>query len=131
MSTLAAAALAGIPAVGRAAVPSAGVPAGGGRYRVTVLRRECYADLQSAFLNEPESGPCPLFTTGQTIELDDATAREMVARGEFCGKAWECIKSCACAGAEGCDSRTSMTGVAGIACCSDGTRPVVFKVERV
>lgn len=101
--------------------------------RVTVLRRECYQDLQSRFLDEPEAGPCPLFQTGDVFTIDSSNVNRMVNEGNFCPKAWECIKchvNDALTDVAPCDSKTAMPGQT-IACCSDGTRPVVFKIERI
>lgn len=102
-----------------------------GRCRVTVLRRECYLDLQGRYLDEPEAGPCPLFATGQTFELDSREARKLTEEGKFCPKAWECIAGhvkAVAAGQSPCDA--AGPGPA-IACCNDGTRPVVFKIEKI
>lgn len=103
------------------------------RCRVTVLRRECYQDLQSCFLDEPEAGPCPLFKTGEVFTIDAGNVNEMVENGRFCPKAWECIKchvNKALTGNAPCDSTSNRPGQT-IACCSDGTRPVVFKIESI
>lgn len=127
-----AAVLAGaLPAGAQAAAANYSGTVGNRRCRVTVLRRECYTDLQSLFLDEPESGPCPLFNTGQQFEIDPAQINSMIARGEFCDKAWKCI----CSKIDSkmndkCDSASNPDwSNTVIACCSDGTRPVVFKVE--
>ena len=35
--------------------------------KITVLKRECYQDLQGKYLADPKSGPCPFFREGQEI----------------------------------------------------------------
>lgn len=101
------------------------------RCRVTVLRRECFSDLQSRFLDEPDSGPCPMFHTGQQFEIQPGNIEDLIARGEFCPKAWRCI--CDRLSEDGnkqCEGRPNPEDSnTSIVCCNDGTRPVVFKVE--
>ncbi|MCH5346029.1 MAG: TIGR04076 family protein [Muribaculaceae bacterium] len=130
LSTIAALATA-LPAVARADAKRVGGK--DSRYRVTVVRRECFRDLQSGFLDEPESGPCPLFKTGEVWSMTPAEAEKYVAEGRFCRKAWESIKSHVDAIIEGntrCDVKPAVDDVnVAMACCNDGTRPVIFKVE--
>lgn len=38
--------------------------------KITVLRKECYADLQREYLADPASGPCPVFEVGQEFVLE-------------------------------------------------------------
>ncbi len=105
------------------------------RCRVTVLRRECYADIQGRYLDDPESGPCPRFTEGQQFMVDGAACYSMTGKGmEICPMAKKCIAdhvsrlhSNELAGR--CGESTADKAV--IACCSDGTRPVIFKIEPV
>lgn len=107
----------------------------GRRCRVTVVRRECFSDLQSRFLDEPESGPCPVFATGQQFEVSADDMERLVAEGKFCPKAWKCISSHiddVLADKTMCDTRPeSGNSHVAIACCNDGTRPVVFKIEAI
>lgn len=32
--------------------------------KITILKRECYKDLQAEYLADPKSGPCPYFREG-------------------------------------------------------------------
>lgn len=94
--------------------------------RVTVVRRECFTDIQSRYLDDPEAGPCPRFCQGQSFDCADGR----MPRG-FCPKAWECIRSHVEAVLS--DSDPLLCGDAPadravIACCNDGTRPVIFKI---
>ena len=37
------------------------------KVKITVLRRECYQDLQEDYLANPKAGPCQLFHDGQWL----------------------------------------------------------------
>lgn len=138
ISSLAAAALAAPSLAARtvdnpATPPSTpALPDGMARCKVTVLRRECFIDLQSRYLDEPEAGPCPLFSTGQEIILDKNSIKNLDRHG-FCPKAWKCISHHVQAVLDNsipCDSKPAGNSPI-IACCNDGTRPVIFKIEAV
>lgn len=99
------------------------------RCRVTVVRRCCFVDLQSCYLDNPDEGPCRAFTEGQTFQ---ATTSEQAPRG-FCPVAWECISRHVQAVLDGpapqpCGVTLDPEGAV-VACCNDGTRPVIFKIE--
>lgn len=83
--------------------------------RCTVIRRECYADLQSLWLDDPETGPCHRFATGQTLTLSLGSCPE-----GFCERAWSAIA--AAVSSSGCSSPA-------IVSCPDGTRPVIFRID--
>ncbi len=112
--------------------------------RVTVLETKCFSKLQEEYLADPASGPCPCFAVGQVYEFERNPERDdfyhlgrgcRVADGSDwpCGEAWDCV------------SRYIYTALMGgaimhhwtrdermmIACCNDGTRPVIFKIERI
>lgn len=95
------------------------------RCTISVLRRECFSDLQSRYLDDPEAGPCTKFTCGQEFTVASAQCPE-----GFCPKAWACISAhveAVLANAnDTCGESTADHAI--IACCSDGTRPVVFKI---
>lgn len=105
------------------------------RCRVTVLRRECYADIQGRYLDDPESGPCPRFSDGQQFVVDGASCYNMSGTEmSICPVAMKCItehvsrlRGNELAGR--CGESTADKAV--ITCCSDGTRPVIFKIEYV
>ena len=40
------------------------------RCKITVLRKECFEDLQQQYLADPHSGPCPYFEVGQEFILE-------------------------------------------------------------
>lgn len=100
--------------------------------KITVLRRECYKDLQNEYLADPKSGPCPLFYDGQEIIVDSDNFFHMMD-GKFCSEAWDCISRYVYAALQGGSIMRGWTNNEKmmITCCNDGTRPVIFKLERI
>lgn len=90
--------------------------------RVTVLRKECYMDIQSLYLDDPEAGACDAMECGATF-----VSRDGSCPAGFCPKAWESIRA-TLADPEACHRCNSAAATA-IASCPDGTRPVIFKIE--
>lgn len=118
-------------AIGAKAAPRSAADTTLRRARISVVRRNCFVDLQSRYLDDPETGCCTAFTEGQTFTVD-ARAGSGCPDG-FCPLAWECIRHHV-EGVLGTSTQRSCglsdpDGGAVIACCSDGTRPVVFKIE--
>lgn len=92
--------------------------------RVTVLRRECHVDLQSLFLDDPDSGPCPLLRSGDEFIF---AANEVCPR-EFCPRLWSLI----CKEINySVDCNERRDGAVMIISCPDGTRPVIVRVDRI
>ena len=108
--------------------------------KITVLDKKLYPELQRAYCAEPESGACPCFEVGQEYLFrtgpgtDDFWHFGRDLDPAFpCAEAWDCI------------SRYVYTALQGgsimhgwmrddrqmIACCQDGTRPVIFRIERI
>lgn len=116
IASLAAAALA-VPKLVKGAIKSPVIP----RCRVTVLRKECFMDIQSLYLDDPETGPCDKMECGATFDISGNTCP-----AGMCPRAWENIRAAI-------DSRSSCNGIPAsgtfISSCPDGTRPVIFKVE--
>ncbi|MCM1109871.1 MAG: TIGR04076 family protein [Clostridium sp.] len=109
-----------------AAVSGAVYRTGEARFRVTVLRRECFCDLQSRYLADPDTGPCNRFRVGDRFEFSIGDRRPE----RFCQSAWDAIVSRARttgSAAAGCGDSAGSS----IVCCGDGTRPVIFKLERL
>jgi uncharacterized repeat protein (TIGR04076 family) len=100
--------------------------------KITVLKKEVYPDLQEKYLDDPNSGECELFEVGQEWIVDGNDYFRMMD-GEFCCEAWECISKYVYTALQGGsimrgwmkDDRIM------IASCNDGTRPVIFKLERI
>lgn len=121
---------------------------------VTVIDKKLYPDLQRQYCSNPNSGHCPCYNVGDTFVFERDNGKDdfwhvglntliktsadpnIVAGGPkmpFCSEAWDAI------------SRYIYTGLQGgsimrgwmkkenemITCCNDGTRPVIFKIERV
>lgn len=100
--------------------------------KITVLKRECYKDLQNKYLADPNSGPCPYFHEGQEILVDNDNFFHML-EGKFCSEAWDCISRYVYAALQGGSIMRGWTNNEKemITCCNDGTRPVIFKLERI
>lgn len=124
------------------------------KVKVTVIDKKLYPELQTQYCSDPNSGACSCYHVGDEFiferygTADDFwhmgfnTLKQTVHRAEataggtafpHCSEAWDAI------------SRYIYTGLQGgsimrgwmrdervmIACCSDGTRPVIFKIERM
>ena len=96
--------------------------------KITVLETKCFADYQEKYLANPESGPCPCLK--RTPEQDDFYH---LMNGKFCGEAWDAISRYAYSALQGGSIMRNWTNDDRmmIACCNDGTRPVIFKIERI
>ena len=94
-----------------------------GGFEVTVVRRGLHEDLQSAWLDDPETGRCEMFATGENRRIE----RGAVCPDGFCRKAWRVIVD-AVNEAEMCSK--GRDGVM-LVSCPDGSRPVVFKIETL
>ena len=124
------------------------------KVKVTVIDKKLYPELQEQYCADPKAGACPCYNVGDEFifyrddERDDFwhmgintlvktnADPDTVAGGPkipFCSEAWDAI------------SRYIYTALQGgsvmkgwmkeentmITCCSDGTRPVIFKIERI
>ena len=100
--------------------------------KITVLKKECYKELQREYLVDPQSGPCPFFHEGQQF-LIDAKNYETINDGNFCMEAWDAINRYVYTAIQGGSIMKGWTNDDRlmIACCNDGTRPVIFKIERI
>ena len=101
--------------------------------KVTVIGKRYDRDLAQRYLSDPDAGPCPDFEVGQEFLFDIATYGSM-NRGNFCTEAWDAISkyiwTCMRGGSpmeEGWYRDDRVT----VACCNDGIRPVIFRIERV
>ncbi len=125
-----------------------------GNEKATVLDKKLYPELQQQYCADLSSGVCPCCNVGDEFEFYRDDVRDdfwhmgintltkttgdadAVAGGPklpFGSEAWDAI------------SRYIYTGLQGgsimkgwmkrenemITCCSDGTRPVIFKIERI
>ena len=104
--------------------------------RITVLETKCFADYQEKYLANPQSGPCPCFKEGDTFLLRRTPEQDdfyHLMNGRFCGEAWDAISRYVYAALQGGSIMKNWTNDDRmmIACCNDGTRPVIFKIERI
>ena len=104
--------------------------------KITVLETKVFKDYQEKYLANPESGPCPCFKKGDTFLLKRTNERDdfyHLMDGKFCGEAWDAISRYVYTALQGGSIMHKWTNDERmmIACCNDGTRPVIFKIERI
>lgn len=108
--------------------------------KVTVLETKVYRELQKRYLADPKSGACPVFEAGQEFlfrrepDADDFwNFGRHLGDGFPCAEAWDCISRYIYTALQGGSIMHGWTkdDRLMIACCNDGTRPVVFKIERI
>ena len=114
------------------------------RCKVTVLETKVFEDLQEEYLADPKSGPCPCFKQGDVFVFDREPDKDdyyHLGRGTRvgdggdwpCGEAWDAVNRYIYTALQGVAIMRNWTNDdrVMIACCNDGTRPVVFKIERI
>lgn len=85
---------------------------------------------------DPQVGKCPLFKEGQEFILERGNGKDdfwNMMNGKFCSEAWDAVSRYIYAALQGGSIMKGWTNDEKmmIACCSDGTRPVIFKIERI
>jgi len=95
------------------------------KIKITVLKRELYQDLVDEYAADKNFGACPAVEDGQVYMLDG-----MDKPDKFCSWAWADIQRDVVALYSGASYSWTKPGVI-ISCCTDGFRPVVFKLELV
>ena len=105
------------------------------RCLVTVIDKKCYSDLQTKYLADPKSGPCPFYEVGAQYvfyRYADEDTFWTQGKGSQCSEAWDCISRYIYTALQGGSIMRNWTNDERlmIACCNDGTRPVIFKIER-
>lgn len=94
--------------------------------KITVLDRLLVEDLAREYTSDPKLGPCDIYENGQEFILT-----EIEKPDGFCSWAWADIQR---------DVTSIMTGgnmpwvnrdAVQVVCCTDGFRPVIFKIERI
>lgn len=124
------------------------------KVKVTVLDTKLYPELQEAYCADPQSGKCSVYNPGdEFIFLRDGDRDDFwnmgintlvkttgdpdaVAGGPkhpFCSELWDAISRYIYAGLQGGSIMKGWMKEENtmIACCSDGTRPVIVKIERI
>ena len=104
--------------------------------RITVLETKVFPEYQEKYLADPKSGPCPCVQEGDTFLLKRTAERDdfyHLMNGKFCGEAWDAISRYVYTALQGGSIMHKWTNDERmmIACCNDGTRPVIFKIERI
>ncbi|MFC1725269.1 TIGR04076 family protein [candidate division KSB1 bacterium] len=86
--------------------------------RVTVIKRAAFPELAKKYQNE-EASPCPDFKDGQEFIISNPYRHPE----NFCHWAWADIRPTL--------GQIYFGGGSEIVCCTDGTRPVFFYLERI
>ena len=122
--------------------------------KMTILDKKLYPELQEAYCADPQSGPCPCYHAGDQYlfeRYDGADDFWKMGAGTLikathgidgvaggpdrphCSELWDAVSRYIYTALQGGsimrgwmnDERVMIT------CCSDGTRPVIFKLERM
>jgi uncharacterized repeat protein (TIGR04076 family) len=98
--------------------------------KITVLKTLFHADLADEYRRpDVHRGPCPFFSEGQEFVIDYLAVRP---EGFDCDWAWDDIHKVLLALMVKADFGTWMKNPnTFITCCTDGVKPVVFKLERM
>ncbi len=124
------------------------------RVKVTVLDKKLFPELQQQFCANPSSGACSCYNVGDEFIFERADGRDdfwhmglgtlvrtsadpdTVAGGPkmpHCSEAWDAISRYIYTGLQGGSIMKGWMNRENImiTCCNDGTRPVIFKIERI
>lgn len=97
--------------------------------KITVLKRTLFPEIADAYRTGGKE-LCELFTEGQEFIAEDIFPYGPPA--DFCPFAWNDIyKFFMALKQEGSFSHDMKDEKTVIACCTDGVRPVIFKLERI
>ena len=98
--------------------------------KITVLKRMFNEELAVEYRrSDVHFGPCPYYSEGDEFVVDQIGMRP---EGFFCDWAWNDIQKLLFAMQLGGDYSPWMKDEKTfIACCTDGVKPVVFKLERL
>lgn len=104
--------------------------------KITVPETKVFTEYQEKYLANPKSGSCPCFKVGDTFLLEGTPQKDdfyNLMNGKFCGEAWDAISRYVYTVLQGGSIMHGWTNDERmmIACCNDGTRPVIFKIERI
>ena len=99
--------------------------------KITVLKRTFHQDLVEQYVEHERRktlGPCEVFQEGQEFITDVFSG---IPQG-FCPWAWDDLyKALVGFAADGNFGMWYERKDTIIACCTDGTRPVIFKIEKI
>lgn len=104
--------------------------------KITVLETKIFEYYQKNYLADPKAGACPCFKPGDTFYLKRTPEQDdfwHMLNGKFCAEAWDAISRYVYTALQGGSIMRGWTkdDRIMIACCNDGTRPVIFKIERI
>jgi len=94
--------------------------------KITVLKRDLYQDLVDEYAADKTTAHCSLFEDGQVFILDSLDMPE-----KFCSWAWADIHRDVVSVFQGASFPWINQENTIISCCTDGFRPVTFKIERI
>lgn len=96
------------------------------KVRVTVIKKAFHRDVIDRFLPELSgtATPCPVFEAGQTFLIENPFASKPEG---FCDWAWADIRKVVALTLMGANPTPGTE----FTCCSDGLRPVTFRIERI
>ena len=104
--------------------------------KITVIDKKVFTDLQEKFLADKKSGACPFYEIGAEYIFErygDEDTFWTQGKGAHCSEAWDCFSRYVYTALQGGSIMRGWTNDEHmmIACCNDGTRPVIFKIERL
>ncbi len=99
------------------------------KVKITVLKKMFYSDLAEAYLTDGECvGACSLLEEGDTFVFEGGAA---MPEG-FCPWAWiDIYRSVNALSAGATFAPWNKQDNTQIYCCTDGIRPVIFKIEAI
>ena len=104
--------------------------------KLTVIDKKVFPDLQEKYLEDPNSGACPFYEVGAEYIFErygDEDTFWTQDNGKHCSEAWDCFSRYVYTALQGGSIMRGWTNDEHmmIACCNDGTRPVIFRIERL
>ncbi len=94
--------------------------------KITVLKRTINQEFVDEYMKE-KVAPCDLFKEGQEFILEAPWSPPP----GFCTWAWADLRTFIYAVMMGAEFPWSKRSDVALGCCTDGARPVIFKIERV
>ena len=98
------------------------------KVKITVMKTSAHMDLIADHVDTDafpqDAGPCPMWTIGQEFLIEGSWPERPAG---FCDWAWSDIQrnvAMACMGAK-------MPSGCAFTCCTDGLRPVTFRIEAI
>lgn len=106
------------------------------KVKLTVIDKKLYPELQEKYCKDKQAGDCPMYNVGDEFIFTRYAGVDdfwKMGSGKQCSEAWDCISRYIYAALQGGTIMKEWMedGRVMIACCNDGTRPVIFKIERL